>query len=337
MQGAASNPAGEETRDISNLTFRRPNYTDTVKVDPSSVAQGVEQGNKEAYSVGQVAIQEGVTQGNSDVVSTNQQLSDKVATLQQTSDQQKQAITQNTQALSQNTQKQGSGTGTASTTSSMTSNLGLLTQGLGIAASAAAVFGRQLSPAARMGLGAVGAITQLVSFVRTAGSSLGLFGDAAKATSSVTTLLQGANTANTVATTLNTTATTANSTAQSSAAVGSGIGGIFKSIPLIGMLFEQGGIVPSAAGGMISGGGLSILHPKEMVLPAHLSTGLQNMISRQQYTNNNQPGAVLNYNANVTGYHPYASRSAFDALLRQHGNALMGHVENAVRNGWRAA
>jgi hypothetical protein len=88
---------------------------------------------------------------------------------------------------------------------------------------------------------------------------------------------------------------------------------------------------------MISGGGLSILHPKEMVLPAHLSTGLQNMISRQQYTNNNQPGAVLNYIANVTGYHPYASRSAFDALLRQHGNALMGHVENAVRNGWRAA
>lgn len=337
MQGAASNPAGEETRDISNLTFRRPNYTDTVKVDPSSVAQGVEQGNKEAYSVGQVAIQEGVTQGNSDVVSTNQQLSDKVATLQQTSDQQKQAITQNTQALSQNTQKQGSGTGTASTTSSMTSNLGLLTQGLGIAASAASIFGRQLSPTARAALGAVGVITQLTSFVRTAGSSLGLFGDAAKATSSVTTLLQGANTANTVATTLNTTATTANSTAQSSAAVGSGIGGIFKSIPLIGMLFEQGGIVPSAAGGMISGGGLSILHPKEMVLPAHLSTGLQNMISRQQYTNNNQPGAVLNYNANVTGYHPYASRSAFDALLRQHGNALMGHVENAVRNGWRAA
>jgi hypothetical protein len=130
----------------------------------------------------------------------------------------------------------------------MTSNLGLLTQGLGIAASAASIFGRQLSPTARAALGAVGVITQLTSFVRTAGSSLGLFGDAAKATSSVTTLLQGANTANTVATTLNTTATTANSTAQSSAAVGSGIGGIFKSIPLIGMLFEQGGIVPLLVG-----------------------------------------------------------------------------------------
>jgi hypothetical protein len=44
--------------------------------------------------------------------------------------------------------------------------------------------------------------------------------------------------------------------------------------------FSGGGLVPSAAGGMISPGGLSILHPREMVLPAHLSEGVQNIIDR---------------------------------------------------------
>jgi hypothetical protein len=46
--------------------------------------------------------------------------------------------------------------------------------------------------------------------------------------------------------------------------------------------FSGGGIVPSAAGGMVLGGGdmptLSLLHPKEMVLPANLSEGFQNLI-----------------------------------------------------------
>jgi len=42
--------------------------------------------------------------------------------------------------------------------------------------------------------------------------------------------------------------------------------------------FSGGGIVPSAAGGMISGGGLAILHPREMVLPANLSEGVQRAI-----------------------------------------------------------
>jgi hypothetical protein len=46
--------------------------------------------------------------------------------------------------------------------------------------------------------------------------------------------------------------------------------------------FSGGGIVPSAAGGMIVGGGgasLNILHPKEMVLPPHLSEGIQSAIN----------------------------------------------------------
>jgi hypothetical protein len=42
--------------------------------------------------------------------------------------------------------------------------------------------------------------------------------------------------------------------------------------------FSGGGVVPSAARGMISPGGLSILHPREMVLPADISEGMQNLI-----------------------------------------------------------
>lgn len=320
MQGDPSNPAGEETRSTAGLTFRRPDYpTGTISRE---VAQGVQQGNTELIDQ------------NDQVVMSSMDLSTQISGDKTATDQQKQATTQNTTALQQ--QKSGTGIGGTSGTTSTTSSLGLLTQGLGIAASAAAIFGRQLSPTMRAVLGTIGVLTQLSTFVRGAGATLGLFDTATKATSVTTTLLGTATTANSLATTINTTATTANSTAQTAAAAGSGIGGILKGIPLLGMLFEKGGIVPSAAGGMISGGGLSILHPREMVLPAHLSVGLQNMIDRG-HANNNQAGPTLNYNANVTGYHPYASKAAFDALLRQHGNALMGHVENAVRNGWRAA
>ncbi len=47
------------------------------------------------------------------------------------------------------------------------------------------------------------------------------------------------------------------------------------------LAFESGGIVPSAAGGMVLGGRgtLAILHPREMVLPAPLSEGIQSAIS----------------------------------------------------------
>src|ERR1039458_7315493 len=50
---------------------------------------------------------------------------------------------------------------------------------------------------------------------------------------------------------------------------------------IIAKVFSQGGIVPSAAGGMVLGGGgqLAILHPREMVLPANLSEGIQGAIN----------------------------------------------------------
>jgi hypothetical protein len=58
-----------------------------------------------------------------------------------------------------------------------------------------------------------------------------------------------------------------------------GIGAMVDAIPLG---FSQGGIVPSAAGGWalpsFAGAQPALLHSKEMVLPQHLSEGIQNMI-----------------------------------------------------------
>ena len=68
-------------------------------------------------------------------------------------------------------------------------------------------------------------------------------------------------------------------------APGAGLGTVLgtalsKALPIFG----QGGIVPSAAGGWVvptlgSGGTLAMLHAQEMVLPAGISQGLQNMIA----------------------------------------------------------
>lgn len=87
-----------------------------------------------------------------------------------------------------------------------------------------------------------------------------------------------------------TSAVTAASTG-TSAATG-GVSGLFSAIgaiPVIGKIgsfiagiFDQGGIVPSAAGGWalpsFAGGMPAMLHGREMVLPADISEGLQGMI-----------------------------------------------------------
>jgi hypothetical protein len=58
--------------------------------------------------------------------------------------------------------------------------------------------------------------------------------------------------------------------------------------------FAAGGIVPSAQGGMVVGGAtLSLLHPREMVLPAHISEGLQRMIG-------GAGGGGVNYSPTIT-------------------------------------
>ncbi len=105
-----------------------------------------------------------------------------------------------------------------------------------------------------------------------------------------------------------------------------------------GFKLSGGGIIPGfAGGGLVGGGSLAILHPREMVLPAPISLGIQDMIARGNSGGNNSGGNTLNYNANVTGYHPFESKGAFEGLLRSHGDVLMRHLENAVRNGWSPA
>lgn len=112
---------------------------------------------------------------------------------------------------------------------------------------------------------------------------------------------------------------------------GGAVSGVLSLAELFG--FEKGGVV-SAAGGMIAGGGLSLLHPREMVLPAHLSIGLQNMIDRGQGGSSNS--TTLNYNANVTGYHPFESRTAFRSALDSQFAQMSRFVGHAARSGFRA-
>lgn len=201
-------------------------------------------------------------------------------------------------------------------------NSAMFTQGLGIAASALSLFGGELSSTGRIVVGVFGLLAQ------------------------ITTLLQTANIANTTATITNTVATHANSAAQSAASGGSILGGFLKMIPIIGGFFEHGGIVPSAQHGMIvggRGGQLGIVHPREMVLPAHLSDGIQNLINQGVASRAPMGGGsssvtnspVLNYSPSITGYHPYRSRSDFEGLLRSHGDVLSGYVKELIRNNWR--
>jgi hypothetical protein len=83
-----------------------------------------------------------------------------------------------------------------------------------------------------------------------------------------------------------------------------------------------GGIIPSAARGWhvpsFQGGGIpSILHAKEMVLPANISEGLQSMIAGG--------GGGHTFNLNV---------SAMDgASVMRHVPALVASINQALRNG----
>lgn len=116
---------------------------------------------------------------------------------------------------------------------------------------------------------------------------------------------------------------------------------------VLGFTYSKGGIVPSAAGGMVVGGSpsgdgqLSILHPKEMVLPANISLGIQSMIARGNNSGiSSSNNANLNYSPTIntssrsrqgTGM----SRSEFNQLMSSHGGSMMGEARNMVRAGFR--
>ena len=115
-----------------------------------------------------------------------------------------------------------------------------------------------------------------------------------------------------------------------------GAGGIFGSLfEGIGGLFgfERGGIVPSAQGGWAvpslgPRGVLAQLHSNEMVLPANISQGLQNLIAAPN-AGNSTSGAPVVVNFGV---------SAMDSqdvarFFRSNGSALVAAINNAMRNG----
>ena len=116
---------------------------------------------------------------------------------------------------------------------------------------------------------------------------------------------------------------------------------------LLGFSMAGGGIIPSAAGGMLAGGmggSLAILHPKEMVLPANISQAVQNMttggLSRDGSSTSTTHSANLNYSPTIntssrsrggTGM----SRSEFSQMMSTHSGAMMGEARNMIRSGWR--
>ena len=111
------------------------------------------------------------------------------------------------------------------------------------------------------------------------------------------------------------------------------LGSLFKGVgALFG--FEHGGIVPSAQGGWAvpslgPGGVLAQLHSNEMVLPANISQGLQNLIAAPSGANASGGGApiVVNFGVSAMDSHDVAR------FFRSNGNALVAAINNAMRNG----
>jgi len=111
------------------------------------------------------------------------------------------------------------------------------------------------------------------------------------------------------------------------------LGSLFKGIGTL-FAFDHGGIVPSAQGGWAvpslgPGGVLAQLHSNEMVLPANISQGLQNLIAAPNLGNSSGGGAPVVVNFGV---------SAMDSqdvarFFRSNGSALVAAINNAMRNG----
>jgi hypothetical protein len=114
----------------------------------------------------------------------------------------------------------------------------------------------------------------------------------------------------------------------------------------LGFTYASGGIV-SAAGGMTVGGvgtQMAILHSQEMVLPAPISRGLQQMIARGQTgggDSNTSNMANLNYNPTINARPGRGgsgmSRGEFSTMMGLHSGAMLGQARNMMRNGWRPA
>jgi len=101
----------------------------------------------------------------------------------------------------------------------------------------------------------------------------------------------------------------------------------FAKPSIFGTTFAGGGIVPSAAGGMVvgksNGNGIpSILHPKEMVLPAYLSEGFQNMLDK-----GDDPSSQTHVHFNVSAMDSRDVRRFF----KDHADTIISTIQRGAR------
>jgi hypothetical protein len=97
------------------------------------------------------------------------------------------------------------------------------------------------------------------------------------------------------------------------------------------MAFKQGGIMPSAAGGMLTdaagpeSGTITMLHPNEMVLPAPLSQTVQDMAA-------SATGAKGGSGVHIEHVHAMDSQS-FESFLHKNADKLASGMHRAVDRG----
>ncbi len=111
------------------------------------------------------------------------------------------------------------------------------------------------------------------------------------------------------------------------------IGGIAKVAAIVPTIAEGGGLIPSAAGGMVNdgkGGRMIIAHPNEMVLPSYLSQGVQNMIASGGGASGGvQQGVALHYSPQINA----PESPDLKQLLQRQGNDMLYWLQAQHRSG----
>ncbi|MHB8382324.1 MAG: hypothetical protein ACYDC3_08280, partial [Candidatus Binataceae bacterium] len=104
---------------------------------------------------------------------------------------------------------------------------------------------------------------------------------------------------------------------------------VIASPSALGFHAAGGGVIPSAAGGMVIGGGYggfpAILHPREMVLPRYLSEGFQHMLGQGGDAGNSQQPHV---HFHVSAMDDASVRDFFD----RNGDNIARSIHTSVRN-----
>jgi hypothetical protein len=104
---------------------------------------------------------------------------------------------------------------------------------------------------------------------------------------------------------------------------------------ILGFSAAGGAVIPSFGGGGLTGGGaLSILHPREMVLPAHLSEGVQNAINGGSLGGGGG-GNPINVNLSISGIDGPSIENLFTQPRVKDliGRAIMSKVRDGRMTG----